>query len=177
MNRLNFFILGVCAMFLGGCNQMPEIDSFEGKEPKADIKSYFNGEIDAWGFIQNRSGTITRRFNVSMVGKWDGNRGTLTEHFTFDDGEKQERIWSLSVNDDETFTGTAGDVVGVAQGQQKGNAINMKYVLKIPVNGKHYDISINDWLILLDNKRLMNISSLTKFGFNVGRLTIFFEKK
>ena len=53
----------------------------------------------------------------------------------------------------------------------------MKYVLRIPVDGTTYDIKIDDWLILLDEKRLINISSLTKFGFNVGRLTIYFEKK
>ena len=156
---------------------MPSFESFKSKTPEISIKDYFNGQIDAWGFIQNRGGEVTRRFKVSMVGKWDGNVGTLSEDFAFDDGEKQTRVWTLTMLDNKRFTGTAADVIGKAEGRQDGNAINMKYVLRIPVNGSKYDIKIDDWLILLDEKRLMNISSLSKFGFNVGRLTIFFEKK
>lgn len=164
-------------MLLTSCNPMPTFESFKSKTPAINIKEYFNGKIDAWGFIQSRGGEVTRRFSVTMTGKWDGNVGTLSEDFVFDDGEKQKRIWTLTMLDDRRFTGTAADVIGQAEGNQEGNAINMKYVLRIPLDGSTYDIKIDDWLILLDKKRLMNISSLSKFGFNVGRLTIFFEKK
>lgn len=164
-------------MFLTSCNSMPTFKSFEGKEPKVDLRSYFNGDLEAWGFLQDRSGEVARRFTVTMKGSWKGNIGTLEEYFVFDDGEKQRRTWTLILKEDGTFTGEAADVIGIAQGQQEGNAINMKYVLRIPVDKTTYDISINDWLVLMDEKRMINISQLSKFGFNVGRLTIFFEKK
>jgi len=177
MSKTTNLLIGALSMFLSSCTQMPTFKSFKYKEPTMNIKEYFNGPMKAWGFIQGRDGEVTRRFKVTMIGSWEGNVGTLTEHFDFDDGEKKERIWTLNVNEDGSFTGDAADVVGQAQGSQEGNALNMKYVLRIPVDGTTYDIKIDDWLILLDEKRLINISSLTKFGFNVGRLTIYFEKK
>lgn len=165
-------------MFLSACSsQMPTFDSFKSKEPTINVKDYFQGEMEAWGILQNRSGEVTRRFKVNIVGSWDGDVGTLEEYFDFDDGEKQKRIWTLTKRDDHSFTGEAADVIGKAEGRQEGNAINMQYVLRIPVDDTTYDIKINDWLILLDDRRLVNISELTKFGFTVGRLTIFFEKK
>ena len=178
MTKFKTLILGAFTMLLSACsNHMPTFESFAGKEPKLDMKSYFNGPMEAWGFIQGRNGEVNRRFSVNIEGSWDGNVGTLKEHFIFDDGQKQDRTWTLTLNDDGTFTGSAHDVVGMAEGRVDGNALNMKYVLRIPVDGKEYDIKINDWLILLDEKRMINISELTKFGLSVGRLTIYFEKK
>ncbi len=39
--------------------------------------------------LENRKGEITRRFTVDKNGKWDKNKGTLEEFFTFDDNEKK----------------------------------------------------------------------------------------
>ena len=164
--------------FLSSCSQLPpSIDTFKGRTPNVDVKEYFAGEINAWGFIQDWSGKVSRRFTVKMVGTWKGDVGTLEEDFVYDDGEKQKRIWTLTKTGHNTFIGEASDVIGKAKGAQEGNALNMKYTLRVPFKGKSIDIKINDWLILLDEKRLMNISVLSKFGINLGRLTIFFEKK
>lgn len=170
-------LVGATFMTFNFFSQMPTEKSFIGKTPTIKLQEFFNGDMKAWGFLQNHSGEITRRFTVDMKGSWKNNQGILEETFIFDDGEKQNRTWTFDIADNGDFTGKAHDVVGVAKGKQIGNAINMKYVLRIPVGGKTYDISINDWLIQLDDKRLMNISQLNKFGFKVGSLTIFFEKK
>ena len=156
---------------------MPTFDSFKGKTPALKVDEYFKGDISAWGFLQNRKGEVTRKFTVKMKGTWKGDKGRLEEQFVFDDGEKQERNWELLKTGENTFEGRAGDVVGRAIGRSEGNAINMKYVLAIPVNGKVYNIHINDWLIALDESRMINISSLSKFGFHLGRLTIYFQKR
>lgn len=169
--------MGVFMGVLTGCSDMPTFESFHSKTPTLNIKEYFNGKIEAWGFLQDRSGEVTRRFHVSMMGSWQEDKGTLEEQFIFDDGEKQLRTWTFEIKGPNQFIARAADVIGTAEGRQEGNAINMKYVLRIPVKNTTYDITIDDWLILLDQKRLMNISNLTKFGFNVGKLTIFFEKK
>lgn len=164
-------------MFLSACNPMPTFESFKDKSPTFSLRSYFDGPLEAWGFLQDRSGEVTRRFQVTMTGAWTGDTGTLTEHFVYDDGEEQDRIWTIKELANGQFEATAPDVIGIATARQQGNALNMEYVLRVPVKGTTYDITINDWLILLDQKRLINISALTKFGINVGRLTIYFEKK
>ena len=153
------------------------IKTYSDKSPKFDMRRYFDGELEAWGILKNRSGKVTRSFTVKMTGKWQGNEGTLEEHFVFDDGQKDHRIWKIKMIDDNNFTASAGDVVGTASGQQYGNAMKMKYVLTVPVDGKKYDIKIEDWMYLIDEKSLINSSELRKFGFKVGSLTIGFKKR
>ena len=78
--------------------------------------------------------------------------------------------------DDHNFSATAHDVVNIAYGQQYGNAVKMQYVLTIPVDDKKYDIKINDWLFLVNENSLINVSDMKKFGFKVGSLAIGFNK-
>jgi hypothetical protein len=52
----------------------------------------------------------------------------------------------------------------------------MQYVLSIPVGDKKYNFAINDWMYLIDNDSLINISTIKKFGFKVATLTIGFKK-
>ena len=83
-----------------------------------DLAQYFNGTVDGWGMFQDRSGKVVKRFYVRIDAKWDGNKGTLDEHFEYTDGEKQNRVWTL-VKDGDRYTGTAADVVGTAAGMRR----------------------------------------------------------
>lgn len=149
---------------------------YANKGPKFDIQKYFNGKLEAFGILKDRSGKVTRTFTVKMDCSWNKNKGVLKEKFIFDDGEKQSRTWNVEMIDEHNFTAYAGDTKGNAKGQQYGNAMKMEYVLKIPVDGKIYDININDWMFLIDKNSLVNVSDLTKFGFKVGSLAIGFKK-
>lgn len=162
-------------MLLTSCSvSSPKV--YSDKSPKFDIRKYFKGNLEAYGILKDRSGKVTRTFTVKMKGSWDNNKGKLEEFFVFDDGETDQRTWELTMIDENNFTGKAHDVIGTAKGQQYGNAMRMDYVLRIPVNGKKYDIKIKDWMYLIDNDSLINESELTKFGFKVGSLTIGFKK-
>jgi hypothetical protein len=141
-----------------------------------DIRQYLNGKLEAHGILQDRSGKLIKSFYVTMNGTWSGNSGKLEEHFTFSDGKTDQRTWEINFSDDNNFTAKAHDTVGIARGQQYGNAFKMDYVLKIDVDGKKYDISLIDWIYLVDQKTAINVSKMTKFGFTVGTLTISFKK-
>ena len=172
MNKTLTIIL---AMTLLSCSiSNPKI--YEKNSPKFDIKKYFNGKLEAYGVVKDWRNKITRKFYVTMNGEWHGNEGTLEEFFVFDDGEKQTRTWKLSVIDDHNFIGKAGDVIGNAKGTQYGNAVRMDYVLRTPVGNKQYDLKIEDWLYLIDEKHLINESKIKKFGLTLGYLTIGFNK-
>jgi hypothetical protein len=54
--------------------------------------------------------------------------------------------------------------------------MRMNYVLTIPVDNRKIDVKINDWMYLVDNDSLINVSELKKFGFKVATLTIGFKK-
>ena len=160
---------------LFGCSSIdPKI--YAKNSPKMDIRNYLDGKLEAQGILQNRAGEVTRTFTVKMIGTWKGNEGKLEEDFIFSDGKKDRRIWDIKFLDDNNFTAKAHDTVGIAKGQQYGNAVKMDYVLKVNVDGTDYDIRLIDWIYLVDEKTAINVSQMTKFGFRVGTLSISFKK-
>jgi hypothetical protein len=169
-------LMGVTMLSLFGCSA-PKAETYAQNTPVLTVQNYFQGPLKAEGMLQNWQGKQTRRFSVTMVGAWPTNeQGTLHEEFVFDDGEKQSRDWTFKRVDAHHFTGTAHDVVGIAEGEQYGNTIHMNYVLAVPVNGKVINLAIDDWLYAIDDKTVINKSTLKKFGITVGALTIAFTK-
>jgi len=152
------------------------IDFYHETLPKVDIKEYFNGPISAWGIVQDWRGRVVRRFDIKMIGKWDGDLGTLTEYFSYYDGQKQERIWNIKKIADGKYEGTASDIIGVAQGLTKGSAAQWSYIMDLEVDKSTYRIRFDDWMWAMNDGVLINRSYLKKFGFTVAELTIFMKK-
>lgn len=170
----NLSIVLIMTFLLSSCSIKPSV--YSNNSPKLDIRQYFKGNLEAYGILENRFGEVIKTFTVKIIGSWEGNDGRLEEHFIFSDGKTDQRVWQIKVHDDNNFSATAHDVVGKAKGQQFGNAIRMDYVLTIPVDNKKYDIKIKDWMYLVDQDSLVNVSTMTKFGLRVGRLSIGFKK-
>lgn len=162
-------------MFISACT--PSLEVYKDKEPKLAIEDFFNGDIEAWGIVQNRQGKVVRRMQIDLKGTWDGDKGTLEEKFYYDDGETQERVWHITKLPDGTYEGRAGDIVGKATGTASGNAVRWKYVMQLPVGGRTYDVTFDDWMFLMEDGSLMNRSYLSKFGVRMADLTIFMKKK
>ena len=64
--------------------------------------------------------------------------------------------------------------MGEAKGVQYGSAFKFKYNLLVPFKNKNIKISFDDWIFKQDDKVAINRAILTKFGFKVGELTVFF---
>lgn len=152
------------------------IDDYHGMKPALDLRQFFNGRVTAWGQVQDRSGKIIKRFTVDMTGTWKGSEGTLEEHFQYDDGTKQTRIWHLTALPDGRYIGRADDVVGEARGQVQGPALKWSYTLALPVNGKTWHVTFDDWMYLHDANTMMNRAEMSKFGVRLGEITLFFRK-
>ena len=153
------------------------LDYYQGTTPVADIKGYFNGPIKAWGMVQDWRGRVVRRFDVNMVGEWQGDEGTLTEDFTYYDGETQHRVWKITRLPDGTYRGTASDIIGSASGATSGSAVRWDYVMDLPVGDTSYRIRFDDWMWVMNDGVLINRSYLKKFGIPVSELTIFMQKQ
>ena len=152
------------------------LSEYKSSQPSLMMDSFFNGKLTAWGTFQDRNGKVLRRFQVDMIGTWDGNNGILDEDFVYDDGEKQKRIWRITKNPDGTFTGTADDVVGEAIGRSEGFALNWRYTMSLPVDDKVYEVQFDDWMYLVNAKNVINRASVSKFGLHVGEVTLFIQK-
>lgn len=129
MRAMKAFFLGLVAMMLG-CSA--ELSDYQDASPRFDLFGYFEGRVDAWGMVQDRSGKQTRRFYVELNGSIEGDVLTLDERFEFDDGEKSTRIWVITRLNDGTYEGRADDIIGVATGKEVGNALHWTYDFELP---------------------------------------------
>ncbi|MBK6471549.1 MAG: DUF3833 domain-containing protein [Betaproteobacteria bacterium] len=171
---VGIFALG--AAVLAGCASAPTPADYAAEKPVLDLKTYFNGPLVAHGIFTDRAGKVARRFTVQMTGSWNGKEGTLDERFTYSDGKTERRVWRLTDEGNGRWTGRADDVVGVAEGQASGNALNWRYTLSLPVDGKVYEVQFDDWMYLMDDKVMLNKAVMSKFGFRLGEVTLSFYK-
>jgi hypothetical protein len=164
------------AGLLAGC-AAPTPADYAQQLPVLDLKTYFIGDLVAHGMFTDRSGKVQRRFVVDLKATWQGDQGTLEEDFRYSDGKTERRVWRLVSHGNGRYTGTADDVVGVAQGQAAGNALNWRYTLRLPVDGSVYEVEFDDWMFLIDEQVMLNKAVMSKFGFRLGEVTLAFRKK
>jgi hypothetical protein len=158
MNTLKGLVLMGLLTFLSACTGGPSLDHYKGSTPPLNLQEYFTGPIKAWGVVQ-------------------GDVGTLDEDFKYYDGETQLRTWTIKRIADNKYEGTAGDILGKADGEVNGGAMRWAYQMDLPVGDKTYKITFDDWMFLMNDGILINRSYLKKFGFTVAELTLFMQKQ
>ena len=162
---------------LSGCATHLDGARYGDQTPQFELFAFFEGDIRAWGVVQNRSGEVVQRFEVDIAGNVTGNRLTLDESFRYSLGDGvKERVWTITRNEDGSFTGKAGDILGDASGYAYGNAFQWAYEMNLPVGDKTYRVKFEDWIFALDDRRIMNRSYIQKFGLDVAEITIFMER-
>jgi hypothetical protein len=174
MNRRYGLLAGAAA--LAGCAS-PQPSDYASERPLLDLRRYFDGELVAHGMFTDRSGKVLRRFTVAITGTWSGERGTLDERFVYSDGKTERRVWRLTDLGGGRWRGEADDVVGVATGTAAGNALNWRYTLRLPVDGKVYEVQFDDWMILIDERVMLNKAEMSKFGIRLGEVTLAFTRR
>ncbi|OFW88567.1 MAG: hypothetical protein A3B66_08595 [Alphaproteobacteria bacterium RIFCSPHIGHO2_02_FULL_46_13] len=162
-------------MFLSGCSA--NVADYKDTSPNLNIQEYFSGPIRAWGIVQDRGGKVIQRVDIDMVGKWNGDNGTLDETLKYMDGRIEKRTWVLKKTAPNKFVGTAEGIIGQAIGESNGMAIRWNYVMTIPVDGKSYDVTFDDWMFMMDKNVIVNRSYMSKFGFKVAEISIFMQKQ
>lgn len=172
----SWLIAAMMALLLGGCSSV-DIADYRNEKPLLDLARYFDGTVDAWGVFQDRSGKVVKRFKVTIDAQWRGDVGTLDEHFEYSDGSTQRRVWTVTKLADGRYTGRADDVVGEATGEAQGNALRWRYTMALPVDGSIYHVAFDDWMFLMDDKTMLNRSFMTKFGVELGQVTLSFRKR
>ena len=167
---------------LAGCSTQT-IEDVADRRPALSLETFFEGETIAYGIFEDYSQKLSRQFRVNIIGSVTqtdaGTMLTLEEDFLYDDGEEQRRVWEITnLGTDEAgithYEGRADDVVGTAIGKVAGNALNWRYTLALPVDGSVYHIQFDDWIYQQDENVALNRAKLTKFGLEVGSVTLTF---
>jgi hypothetical protein len=161
---------------LSGCAG-PQVQDYAAEKPVLNLREYFNGTLDAHGVFTDRSGRVVKRFTVLMVCTWTGQQGVLDESFVYSDGSTEKRIWRLTDLGAGRYSGRADDVVGEAQGQTHGNAFRWGYTLALPVDGRVWHVDFDDWMYLMDERVMLNKATMSKWGVNLGEVTLSFYKR
>ena len=141
-----------------------------------DLRRYLEGPLEASGMFQNRQGEVLKRFHVKLLGTWSNDVGRLEEDFVYSDGATQRRVWTIIRIDAHHYTGTADVVVGIAQGEAYGNALNWRYTLALPVGKKVCKVKFDDWMFLMDEDVILNRPVMSKWGFRLGEVTLSFRR-
>jgi hypothetical protein len=167
----------VAAAMATGCASGSSLGQFEAAPRQLVLEEYFAGETTAYGLFEDRFGKVRRQFKVDITGEVEGNRLTLTEKFVYDDGERDTRVWEIDILGGGNYRGTAGDVPVPAVGQVSGNAFNWKYKVDLKVGGSVWNVGFNDWMFLMQDDVLLNRAYVTRYGIEIGQVTIAFNKK
>ncbi len=170
ITRRGWLAVGAAAA-LAGCAG-PQVQDYANEKPALDLRTFFNGELTAKGLFTDRAGRVVKRFTVTMSGRWDGDSGVLDEHFLYSDGSTQRRVWRLRSLGQGRYSGMADDVVGEAAGDSAGNAFRWAYTLALPVDGKVWNVTLDDWMFLIDEGTVLNRSAMSKFGLHLGDVTL-----
>ena len=162
-------------ILLNGCAKMKPID-FKNTIPLFVLEEYFEGKTSAWGIFEDRFGNIRRQFTVDITGTWNGQNLILDEQFVYNDGERDQRIWTINKIDANTYSGSADDVIGTANGKAYGNALNWRYDMNLKIGTSTVKVHFNDWMFLQSSGVLLNRAKISKFGIELGTVTLAFIK-
>ncbi len=146
-------------------------------EPSFILEDYFAGRTRAWGMFVDRFGNVQRQFSVGIRGEFDSGQLVLTEDFSFDDGERSQRIWRITPLGDGRYVGTADDVVGVARGDVTGNRLRWAYDLNLTIGQRIWRVHFDDIMLLQNDRVLLNRASMSKYGITLGEVIISFQQE
>ena len=172
------FFAALAVITLTGCASL-NIDGseYEAVAPTFDLFEFFDGEVEVWGIVQNRSGNLIQRFEADISGTISGNTLTLDETFEYRLGDGvTERIWVITDNGNGDYSGTASDVLEIASGTSYGNGFLWSYQIDLPLEEGSVKVNFEDWIWAFDDTTIVNRSYIRKFGITFGEVTIFKRK-
>ena len=171
-------LLMLSTLLLSACSVSIDGNSYKAVEPEFNLEQFFTGEVRAWGIVQNRSGDVVQRFVVDIDGSIQDGQLVLDETFTYGVGEGPvKRVWTIQQVAPGLYSGSAGDIAGLAEGQSFGNAFNFRYEMDLPVDDTEYRVSFDDWFWAFDDQTMMNRSYIKKFGLVMAEVTIFMQRQ
>ncbi len=162
---------------LTGCALSIDGERYANAQPDFNLQQFFEGEVKAWGIVQDRSGNLVQRFEVDIIGSVEGDTLTLDEKFYYSLGDgPAERVWTITEKASGSYSGFATDIPGPAFGRDYGNAVLWSYEMDLPVGDTSYVVKFEDWIWAFDEKTILNRSYIKKFGIVMAEVTIFMQK-
>ncbi len=177
MEPLLFVIVGLVLAFVGiwiwnrfvGFDAQTVHDYAE-LYPVLQLRDHLAGRLVCDGMIFGPTGRVTSRFRGTIAVTWDGPNGVMDEMFHYDDGTTQARQWRLTTGEDGSVRAEADDVIGAGVGTVGGNALGLRYRIRLPQENGGHVLDAIDWMYLQSDGTILNRSQFRKFGVRVAEL-------
>jgi hypothetical protein len=178
---IRYMVAAAGLALIAGCTGKPSFEDPVMTDRTLNLEEFFDGDLVAYGQFQDIFGTVRRQFVVNIHGDWDGERLILTEDFVYEDGSVEQRVWTLVKTGEDSWEGTAPGVIGTATGREDGDRFNWQYEIDLPIPSATGEtetlrVTFDDWMWLWADDRLFNRAYVKRFGFDIGDVSISFEK-
>jgi Protein of unknown function (DUF3833) len=142
-----------------------------------DLPTFFAGSTKAWGIFEDRFGRMRRRFDVELYGSWQGDVFKLDEHFVYDDGRTEQRIWLIRQLSAGHFEATCDDCIGSAAGSYSASMVQMSYAFRLRLPSRTITVDIDDRFHRVNANTAINRATVRKWGIKVGEISLFFMRQ
>jgi hypothetical protein len=170
--RISFIALCVTVALTAACDNRPAESATAESSPVFDPVAFFNGHTRSWGVIESRSGAPTQHIVTDGHGWIDNtNRLSMVQHLSFQDGQTQERRWTLWRIGPNRFEATASDMVGSAAGRADGRIFHWQWVLARSPGNVLMNVTMNQWMYAFEDGSAIIRTTVSKFGVIVAEVT------
>jgi hypothetical protein len=173
--KKSIFLIAAGLFLASGCTSV-SVDDFKDSAPAFVLEDYFDGETRAWGLFEDRTGKVRRQFVVDISGSWDGTTLLLNEDFRYNDGELENRVWTITKAGPNDYLGETAQSVGIAVGKTAGNAFRWAYDFNLKVGDSIWKVHFDDWMFLQPNGVLLNKATVSRWGLKIGTVFLSFSK-
>ncbi len=149
------------------------------RRPQLKLEEFFDGPVKGFGFMHTRFGKLAQQFDISPDGQWNQKTKelALTETYQFDDGHRDDLKWQIRKLSDTRYRGAEDRIKGAAEGEQSAHHFRWRYVRDVPQKGgKSTRLTFDDCFYLQASNLLMARASVSRFGFEVGIITVSYIK-
>lgn len=161
---------GMLALCSAACATAPRAPANALAQPFV-LERDLAGESVARGEFRTITG-VRRPFTARLQGVMEGDVFVLTEHFEFEDGERDTKTWRLRRIGPGQFEGTREDVVGLASGRQDGAYFRLEYNVRLPTeNDRGRVVRFRD-ILFLNQDGVGNTASVGWYGLRVGSVNL-----
>jgi hypothetical protein len=156
---------------LAGCASAPRLNAVNEADPFVPEK-FFIGTTYAQGEFVNIIDGTTRGVKAVIRGRFDGASLTLVEDFTYSDGGKERKTWTLTKSGNGVYLGTREDVIGIAKGRLEGPVFRLTYMANVKTRTTSYDLTFDDVLGYQPDGTVLNRAVVSKLGVKIGEITL-----
>jgi hypothetical protein len=168
-------VILIASLLLAGCAGAPAAPTDAGAEAFV-IERDLLGSTTARGEFSAING-VSRRFTAQLTGVRDGQTFRLNEKFAYEDGEKDEKTWVLTLKGDGTYSGVREDVVGKAKGWQDGRLFRLEYDVRLPDDKGEPGMQVHfqDVMAMTSKGTVVNHATVGMWGFWIGKVELTIE--